>query len=244
MAVNRLRTPDHINARTIACTHDGRHLDHLAIAGQRFGRPHLHNGRHIGPVRIASPSRDLHVGQIARDRLHTRRHTQIAAGQHRCLPHVTQLLGCGQLDDLQRAAEVLICGHKGRANHVCVGIRSRSAVAARPDTQTRRIRGRHQHHAICNRLVHVIPFLCAWARPKTGPFAKGCLRFSVKAALDLRHGPRCAQASGGHVRRRDQLYARNAPLSANVFHRIVQHMQTAFLICNDHLLPQRAINGA
>ncbi|AAV93777.1 hypothetical protein SPO0458 [Ruegeria pomeroyi DSS-3] len=158
MTIERRRPPDHVDTAAIAGSHDARHLDHIAIAGQR-GRGPLF--RHAADMRTAcrtGPPGDPNAGQVATDRLDPDLDLQVTARLQGRLPHIAQLLNrCGLLQ-FQAAAKIGIRRNKGRIRRPIIGIRPRRAVAARPHIQPQLKGGRHEVDAVGDCLVHTNPF--------------------------------------------------------------------------------------
>ena len=146
--------PDQINAGTRRSGDDRADRDNRAIGGQlggRAGRGHAGQG---GAIRAPRPTRDAHSRQRPRHRLDPHGDTQIAAGQNRRLPHVTDAGDWPDFQHFQTAREILIGGDKHPRPADSIGIGPRRAVAAGPDPKARRKWQRVENDGVGDGFVH------------------------------------------------------------------------------------------
>ena len=130
MPVNRVRPPNHIHAAALAGPHDGADFDNLAVAGQLNRRAEFDQPAHARPIAKRGIAGDPDRWQVATDRLDLCRDAQIAPRQKRRLPHITQLLRALRLDQLKRAAKILIRRNECGVDRVGICIRSRGSIPA------------------------------------------------------------------------------------------------------------------
>ncbi len=169
MADDRNDAPGHVDAATRTAADDGRHLDHVAVGGQRHLGASRDKAGDLGRAARARPASDAHRRQVARHRLDPRPNAQIAARQHRCFPDIAQILRAGGLDQLQRVAKILIARHQGSVGGAVIGCLPGQPVLAGPVRQSVRKLRRHQLQPVGDRLVHPLSFPVRCGQETSGP---------------------------------------------------------------------------